>query len=272
MEITDTASSRFERLFMDIVGPLPQSHTGNKYILTTQDDLTKFLEAIPIPDKSANTVARALVEHIFLKYHFPTYLVSDCGLEFANKVQTSVCGLLKIKQITSAPYHHQSIGALENSHKVLNSFLRAFSDDDKFNWDLWLPYFTYCYNSNVHFATRFAPFELIFGQNNDIPDGILSKPEPCYDIDDFAKELKMRINLALEDARNCQIEEKKKRKDYYDKKYNTKQRDFQVGDLVTIKNETGNKLENIYKGPYEIVKVENKNLYVKVKNQTKKYM
>jgi hypothetical protein len=49
MEITTTAEHLFEKCFLDIVGPLPETTKGSKYILTFQDDLSKFVNAIPIP-------------------------------------------------------------------------------------------------------------------------------------------------------------------------------------------------------------------------------
>lgn len=272
MTITDTGSSRFQRVFMDIVGPYPQAYSGNKYILTVQDDLTKFLEAFPLPDKSAYTVARSLVEKFFLKYHFPSILVSDCGTEFLNKIQESVCKLLKIKQITSAPYHHQTIGGLENSHKSLGNYLRSFTDNDSQNWDLWLPYFTYAYNSTVHFATGYAPFELVLGENNCLPDaGLTRSSDVSYDLDDYAQELKSRLKIALDDAKQHQIEEKTKRKIKYDNKFDTKMKNIQIGDYILLKNHSGSKLEGIFKGPYEVVGVEENNVSIKIKNKIKKY-
>lgn len=271
LQITDTSAARFERVFMDLVGPLPESHANNKYVLTIQDDLTKFMVAEALPDKHANTVARALVESFFLKYHFPKYLLSDCGLEFANKTQTAVCGLLKIQEIRSAPYHHQTIGSLENSHKVLGNFLRTFSDEDKFSWDLWLPYFTFAYNSTVHFATGYAPFELIFGENNPVPDGTLKQVSPCYDIDDYRSDLQNRLKIALEDARTLQVKEKEKRKLAYDKKNSTKEKTIKIGDYVLVKNQVGNKLESIFKGPYLVINLDDKNnCWVKIGNLEKK--
>jgi hypothetical protein len=49
MEITTTAKKPFERCALDIVGPLTETTMGNKYILTFQDDLSKYLVAVPIP-------------------------------------------------------------------------------------------------------------------------------------------------------------------------------------------------------------------------------
>ena len=162
MAITDTPSGRFERLVVDLVGPLPESLAGNKYILTIQDEFSKFLGAIPLTDKTSYSVAQALVEKYFLKYHFPTILVSDSGTEFKNEeIRDKVCGLLRIEQVTSAPYHHETVGALENSHRTLRNYLRCFAQDSKYDWDLWLPYYAYAYNSTVHTTTGYAPFELI---------------------------------------------------------------------------------------------------------------
>ena len=48
MEIT-TARYLFEKCALDIVGPLTETVSGNKYILTFLDDLSKFIMAIPIP-------------------------------------------------------------------------------------------------------------------------------------------------------------------------------------------------------------------------------
>lgn len=45
IEITTTSEKAFERVALDIVGPLPLTENGNKYILTLQDDLTKFTQA-----------------------------------------------------------------------------------------------------------------------------------------------------------------------------------------------------------------------------------
>lgn len=270
MKVTDTPATRFDRVFMDIVGPLPTSHSNNKYILTVQDDLTKFMVAEALPDKSANTVARTLVESFFFKYHFPKFLISDSGSEFANKTQQAVCGILKIQEIRSAPYHHQTIGSLENSHKVLGNFLRSFSEEDKYNWDLWLPYFSYAYNSTVHFATGYTPFELMFGEDNTIPDGKLKEIEPCYDIEDYSKELKYRLNIALDDAKRHINIEKEKRKIAYDKKNKTKLKNVNVGDYVLVKSEVGDKLDSIWKGPYLVVEIDDCNCLIKIRNNIKK--
>ena len=52
--------SPWHQLRIDFVGPLtPPAEDGSRYILTLSDYFTKWVEAVPTPDKSANGVAAA---------------------------------------------------------------------------------------------------------------------------------------------------------------------------------------------------------------------
>ena len=48
MTIPSAASSSFQKIFLDIVGPLPTDINGYSYIITLQCKLTKFVEAYQI--------------------------------------------------------------------------------------------------------------------------------------------------------------------------------------------------------------------------------
>ncbi|KAG5862031.1 hypothetical protein JTB14_027517 [Gonioctena quinquepunctata] len=56
----------WELTSMDVVGPQVTLLNGNRYGLTFQDYFTKYVEAIPLPDQKANTVAGAFVENIIV--------------------------------------------------------------------------------------------------------------------------------------------------------------------------------------------------------------
>ena len=79
MEITTTARRPFERCALDIVGPTGVTNKGNRYILTFQDDLTKFMAAIPVPTQDAETIAREFLQNIVLKYGIPEVILTDQG-------------------------------------------------------------------------------------------------------------------------------------------------------------------------------------------------
>ena len=68
MEITSTTTHPFDKCYLDIVCPLPLYTAGNKYSLTFQDDLSKYMVATLINQQDATTVAKAFVSQIVLKY------------------------------------------------------------------------------------------------------------------------------------------------------------------------------------------------------------
>ena len=46
--IPDTPVDPIDKISMDIFGPVPTTRTGNNYILSIQDQLTKYLILIPL--------------------------------------------------------------------------------------------------------------------------------------------------------------------------------------------------------------------------------
>ena len=76
----------WERIGIDIVGPLPVTERGNKYIVTCIDYMTKWAEAKPLPDKSAMQVAWFIYNEIICQYGCPAIIQSDNGLEFINEI------------------------------------------------------------------------------------------------------------------------------------------------------------------------------------------
>lgn len=64
MQISSLAERLFDHTFIDFIGPIPTSASGNKYIFTATCDLTTTLVAVPTNDCSALTAAMCLLEHV----------------------------------------------------------------------------------------------------------------------------------------------------------------------------------------------------------------
>ena len=142
---------------------------GYEYILTTQCDFTKFVTATPIFDKRANTVARALMENIIFKYGVPQSICTDRGTEFMTKIFEELCIELNIQKLNSTAYHHETIGALENSLKMLGNFLRIYCNGDPLAWKDRVQFYEFVYNNTVYSATGYTPFYLVYGRQSNIP-------------------------------------------------------------------------------------------------------
>jgi hypothetical protein len=119
LQITDTPEVVWQNCSLDIVGPLTQTSEDNRYLLTFQDELSKYTVAVPIPQQDARTVAKVFVEEIILKFGIPQVLLSDQGSNFLSELFANVCKLLRVKRIESSPYHSQTNGTLERTLRVL---------------------------------------------------------------------------------------------------------------------------------------------------------
>lgn len=278
MTITTTAHTAMEKIFLDVVGPLDQDHKGYRYILTMQCELSKFVQAVPLLTKSTSEVAQAFVNSFILSYGIPTEIATDRGTEFLSSTMAEVCTLLNITKLQSTAYHHQSIGALENSHKNLGAYLRIQTDNHPESWSNWLPFWCFSYNTSVHTETKFTPFELVYGKKCILPSNLSNGTiDPLYTCDDYPKELKYRLQVSQKEARDNLIFSKTVRKNVYDK--NSKSVVYKPNDLVVIKKENCSKFDSPWTEPYTVIRdlspnvelIKDGKISIVHKNRTKLY-
>jgi len=91
MVVTTTASIPFEKIFLDVVGLIKVSNKGNSFILTIPDDLTKYPSAVPLPNHTANMIAKAFVEYFVCHHGIPKSIVIEQGHDFLSKIFTVYC-------------------------------------------------------------------------------------------------------------------------------------------------------------------------------------
>ena len=94
-----------QRVALDIMGPLPESDKGNKYILVVGDYLSKWMEAYPIPDQTATTVAEKFVNEFVCRFGVPDVLHSDQGRNFESQIFAEMCSALGIEKTRTCPYN-----------------------------------------------------------------------------------------------------------------------------------------------------------------------
>lgn len=178
MMIITTASRPFEKIYINIVGSLTKSYNGNMFIVTLQDDISKFAWAAPMPNHEAKTVAKFLVTQFVCLHGLSQRIVTDYGTEFLSKVFKEVCQLLKIKQTSTSPYHPQSNVSLERIRRALAEYLRSFVKKDPQNWDTHVPFAMFCHNSTTHTSTKYQPYQLVYRHKITVPNSFMKNTEP----------------------------------------------------------------------------------------------
>lgn len=258
MQITTTSTKPFERISMDLVGPLPEAGLNKlKFILTMQDDLTKFSFAYPIANATSEDTCECLVHFISL-FGIPKMILTDQGTNFTADMYKRTCEFLKIKQIWSSPYHPQTQGALERSHSTLKEYLKSYTNENHTNWHRYVYTAMLAYNTSVHASTNFTPYELLFGHKAFIPDSVYDlQSESTYP--EYIKFLHHRLKLSREKALENIQKSKERSKTYYDA--HSRHFQYKVGDYVYLKNHVRLRkaLSPVWKGPFKVVKINGKN-------------
>ena len=210
MIITDTPKEPFEKIQIDLVGPLPVTPRGNKYILTIQCIFTNYSDAIPLKITDSATIAQAIAENFISRYGCPRIIQTDQGTNLTSKVIQNFCKIFKIKKIQSVAYHPQSLGSLERSHHTLIEYLRHF--EGPHNWDEWIRFAVFSYNTAVHEGTGFAPYTLVFGREATFPSSFNENP-PERTYVDYLRELFLKLDNIQQMHTNDSKMQKKKVKD-----------------------------------------------------------
>ncbi len=153
-----------DRIHLDVLGPLPESKNGNKYILVIIDQFTKWVEAYAIPHQGSELVARKLVMDFITTFGVPLELHTDQGSNFQSVLFREVCRLLNISRTRTTPYHPSSNGQVERFNRTLLQMVRCYLTEGQCHWDDHLPLLIAAYRSTPHPATGFSPNRLMLGR------------------------------------------------------------------------------------------------------------
>ena len=246
----------FRKIGMDIVGPLPRSKKGNRYILTVVDYATRYPEAFPLKTQSAEGIATAMIG-MFARVGIPEEIVSDQGTSFMSELMTQLCQSLSVSQIRSSIYHPEANGLTERFNGTLKSMLRKFVHDDPETWDSYLPYILFAYREVPEASTGFSPFELVYGWEVKGPLSVV-KSQWVDDPEDqsvvqHVLEMRHKLKTCLDVAHEHLKVSQETMKSWYDKA--ARVREFQVGDeVLVLLPSSARSLEAQWQGPYPVVR------------------
>jgi transposase InsO family protein len=208
---------------LDVVGPLPVTDSGNKYLLTFVDHFTRFCEAIPMPTQEAEVLAREFVMRIITQFGVPQKLLTR-GAAFVSVLMEEVCKLLKIQKLQPSSYNAQANGIYGRMHKSLIYMTSHFVNKDAKNWDKYVPYAVMAYRATPHCSVKYSPYYLVYGRDLRLPikdDWELTRREETENVDSFdthLNKLAMRLYEAHKEAKKQSKLNHELAKKYYDRK------------------------------------------------------
>jgi transposase InsO family protein len=257
----------FEALGIDVLGPLPRTKSGSKYILVITDHFTRWPMAFPMRNQKSATIATLLVERVFCEHGYPATLLSDQGSNFLSNLIAAVLKLFAVKKLTTSAYHPQTNGLTERFNHTLCTMLSHYVNRQTDNWDEYLPYVLLAYRSAPSATTRAAPFYLLYGRLPRMPlDHILSPSQPIVHLDhSAAAEYMLNLSERLKRAHDMVTQRERQIADH--RREHTARLDSTgsiprnaLGQLVFVdsratKPHTSRKLTARWEGPYKVVLV-----------------
>ena len=197
----------FQIVGIDLVGKCLETSRGYTWILTIVDHFSRWPIAIPIPDRKASTIARALYEHLICEYGIPTKILSDQGKELIGEALKLVYDRWGIKRVQTGGYNPQANGACERFHRWLHVTMTQLFDRKSPDWDEYLPALLFAYRVSVNDATGYSPYMLTRGREATLPlDVVLQLDETSVTKDDYVEQMTSRLKRALDVTRRNQYE------------------------------------------------------------------
>ena len=248
-----------ERIHCDLFGPLKGDGT-HKYVAVITDAFTKWTEVIPIPNKEANTIAKSIFEEWICRRGVMLQLITDGGKEFANKILEELCTLMQIKKHVVTAYHPQANGQVERFNRDMKKYLTTMLDDTT-DWVSYLKPLQFAHNTAINKSTMLTPHYLTYFDDPRLPNCI-DVPTITYSSSYSADSIR-RMQYAYRLVYKNNADAREAYTSYYNKKTRTRQ--FELGDEVLItfpvdQHIPNKKLASIWKGPFSITKICDKNI------------
>ena len=238
----------WEMVAVDIL-EVPLSLHNNRYLLVIQDYMTKWAEAIPLPNQTAACITNELVK-VFSRYGIPDILHSDQGRNFESTILCQTLEAFGVTKSHTTAYHPAGDGLVERFNRSLLQMLRAYTQQHS-DWEKYLHFVLYAYRTATHSSTGVSPFELMFGRCAHKPP--LSN-KMAHDVISYQDQLRAKLAHLYDFVELNNVEASHHQKRNFDQ--HAQSRTFSVGDTVWLSIPTAGKLDPKWEGEWVIQSVQ----------------
>jgi hypothetical protein len=259
---------------IDSIGPFTPDQFGNTYAVVLIDMFTRFMCVYAVPDTSAKEAVKAMIIHSG-HYGMPKSIRTDNGTEYKNQLMAEATKLLGTEHEFIVAHQHQQNGIVERCNRECNEYIRALlytKHAEKGKWSELLPFIQRIHNATICSSTGYAPADLLFGGTIQLNKRVLStegshKEEATGTYDEYMTKMLHHQENMLKEALNFQ--EKQDSKKLSKLRVKDPITEYPPGSYVlmawpiTRMNPNGRptKFDTLYRGPYQVIKHDNKGTY-----------
>ena len=227
-----------DRLATDLLGPLPETPQGNKYILVVTDHFTKWVEAIPVPDQTAQTCAHHILK-VICQFRCPLTILSDQGRCYESNLFHELCHILEIKKTRTSPRNPKCNGLAERFNRTLIQMIKSYLKGEQIEWDKNLHFITAAYRATPQDSTGFTPNVLMLGRETRLPVelvlGNTTSEGVLTNYGEYVQDIRQHLVRAHDVARRHLGQAAQHQREIYD--IRTSQHYYQEGQLVWYLNQ-----------------------------------
>jgi len=255
----------FYKVALDTVGPLPETRTGNRYILVAIDHYSKWCEAKAMTDHGTKTAAKFLEDDVICRYGVPRFLLTDNGGEWAAEFDT-MCKDYGIHHQYTVPQWPQCNGMAERLIKTIKHGIMVLSTipNNANCWDEQLARVMFGYRCKIQSSTKFFPFMILTGRTprlraDNYLDPLTAKVDDTVDVESTVEQFMQKVSLIASIHENVLLNvghaQHKQKRAYATRKGKQAFEGLIVGETMVKMRKPGKKkaLTASWEGPYLFV-------------------
>ena len=141
---------------------MPQAFGGYHLLLVITCDQTNFMIAVPLRDRTAQTVAEALIYRVIYLFGPPRQIISDEATKFSSAIIQAILCMLNCRLKVISPYNHGS-SKCERQIQMISKIIMKHLWDKGQMWSLFATTAVYAMNTFASEAlSGLSPFQLVF--------------------------------------------------------------------------------------------------------------
>ncbi|KAE8959452.1 hypothetical protein PR001_g30712, partial [Phytophthora rubi] len=219
---TSDGGPRYVIAALDVAGPLPTSDGGPRYVIAALEYVTRYAVAVTVKQHTAENVAEFLMKHVVLRFGPFRELLTDGALELTGKVIEELVVLLQAQQINPVPYRPQMIGLVERFHRSWKDCVATYMHEDaQRDWDVWVDFTVYAFNSGQHSTVKLSPNELMMGRALRSPNELLRSTgvNEAGELTAYRRQLLTAMKSSRACAELARTSEQERQAKYYNRKW-----------------------------------------------------